>query len=254
MKVKIAAVSYTNTIPFIYGLKHFMDANKFDLTLEYPSKCADDLIQDKVDLALVPVASLKQLSEYHLVSDYCIGANGLVDTVCIYSECPIEEVETLYLDYQSRSSVMLSKILLRDYWKLSPKFIHAQEGFIENIQGKTAGLVIGDRAFDLNAKFHYVYDLAELWKQHTKLPFVFAAWVSNKELDLGFISELNSALKKGLAHISEAIEELGSKVYSISMAEKYLNDRIDYHLDKTKKQGMDMYLNLIDTFQKAEIR
>lgn len=246
MKVKIAAVSYTNTIPFIYGLKHYMDSDAFELKLEYPAKCADDLVNGLVDLALVPIAALRHLSDAHIVSDYCIGADGAVDTVCIYSEVPIEEVESLYLDYQSRSSVLLSKILLKEYWNLGPQLLHAPENFIEHIGGTTAGLVIGDRAFDLNGKFPYIYDLAKIWKDFTGLPFVFAAWVSNKPLDAKFAELLNNALSEGLMHIDLAIEELGGYADAKEMTAHYLNHRIDYVLDEPKREAMELYLAKAD--------
>ena len=53
--VRIAAVSYLNTLPFIYGLKHSRLIDTIDLDLDYPAACAKKLINGDVDLALVPV-------------------------------------------------------------------------------------------------------------------------------------------------------------------------------------------------------
>ena len=53
--IRISAVSYLNTIPFIYGLKQSELIDNIDLRLDYPSVCADKLINNEVDLALVPV-------------------------------------------------------------------------------------------------------------------------------------------------------------------------------------------------------
>ncbi len=180
--LKISAVSYLNTIPFIHGLKQSELINTIDLQLDYPSICADKLINGIVDLALVPVVVIPQLKHPYIISDYCIGANGSVDTVCLYSDVPIDKIMSIGLDYQSRTSVALLKVLLKEYWQLNPELIKADVGFEENIKGKHAALVIGDRAFTLNAKHKFIYDLSAIWKEMTDLPFVFAAWVSNTKL------------------------------------------------------------------------
>ena len=133
--LKISAVSYLNTVPFIHGLKQSVLIHSIGLQLDYPSICADKLINGIVDLALVPVAVIPKLLQAHIISDYCIGANGAVDTVCLYSDVPITEIESIALDYQSRTSVALLKILLKEYWQLNPELKKADVGFEENIKG-----------------------------------------------------------------------------------------------------------------------
>ena len=203
--LKISAVSYLNTIPFIHGLKQSELIKTIDLQLDYPSICADKLINGTVDLALVPVAVIPKLKEAYIISDYCIGANGAVDTVCLYSDVPIEEIESIALDYQSRTSVALLRVLLKEYWQLNPELKKANVGFEENIKGNHAALVIGDRAFALNTKHAYIYDLSAIWKEMTGLPFVFAAWVANTKLPQDFIISFNKALEKGLSNIDKAL-------------------------------------------------
>ena len=194
--LKISAVSYLNTIPFIHGLKQSELIKTIDLQLDYPSICADKLINGTVDLALVPVAVIPKLKEAYIISDYCIGANGAVDTVCLYSDVPIEEIESIALDYQSRTSVALLRVLLKEYWQYNPELKKANVGFEENIKGNHAALVIGDRAFALNTKHAYIYDLSVIWKEMTGFPFVFAAWVANTKLPQDFIISFNKALEK----------------------------------------------------------
>ena len=98
VKYKVSAVSYLNTIPFIHGIKSSNIYDSIDLQLDYPSVCAQKLIDDEVDIALVPVAVLNQNPSFNIVSDFCIGSNGKVDTVCLYSENPLEVIEEIYLD------------------------------------------------------------------------------------------------------------------------------------------------------------
>ena len=243
--IKVAAVSYLNTIPFIYGLRNSLIFEKVKLSLDFPSICAAKLLNNQVDIALVPIVVLPKLHYYHIISDYCIGANGAVDTVCLYSDVPISEIQSIALDYQSHTSVELLKVLLREYWNLSPKLIKSELGFEDTVKGKHAALVIGDRAFCLNNKHKYIYDLSAVWKQMTGLPFVFAVWVANIELPQKFIVDFNKALSKGL---NKKEELLSSQEYISTICkdpEDYLNNKISYTFDIEKQKAMDLFLSKI---------
>jgi chorismate dehydratase len=112
-KLKVSAVSYTNSKPFVFGLLHSDILDKIELSLDIPSVCALKLIENQVDIGLVPVAALLQIPNYHIISDYCIGANGAVDSVFIFSNKPISEIKTLKLDSQSRTSNNLARVLIK---------------------------------------------------------------------------------------------------------------------------------------------
>ena len=245
VKYKVAAVSYFNTIPFIHGIKYSNIYDSIDLQLDFPSECARKLSENDVDIALVPIAILKKNPEFKIVSDFCIGSNGKVDTVCLYSDNSLELIEEIYLDYQSQTSVELLRILCREYWKISPKLQNSEKGFENQIEDRTAALIIGDRAFTANKKYKYVYDLAEIWKEMTGLPFVFACWISNKNIDKNFLSEFNSALKFGLSEIDTSIEIEKYNYPHCNNPNDYLNNKISYILDKDKRKGMEVFLSMI---------
>ena len=126
---KVSVVSYLNTFPFIYGLRESGLDKKMDMSLDIPSVCAEKLIANKVDVGLVPVVALKQLEDAHIFSDFCIGANGVVETVCLFSDVPIDRIENIFLDYQSKTSVELLRVLLKEYWRVSPKLTEANENY-----------------------------------------------------------------------------------------------------------------------------
>ena len=110
-KYKISLVSYLNTLPFIYGLNHGEIKDEIEIQSDYPSQCADKLKNDKVDIGLVPVALLNELENYHIVSEFCIGSETYVDSVKLYSQVPLSQIEEIVLDYQSQTSVALVQIL-----------------------------------------------------------------------------------------------------------------------------------------------
>ena len=94
-KIRVAAVSYLNTKPLIYGFEKGMMKNEIELVTDFPASIADMLITDKVDISLVPVATIPFLKEYHIITDYCIGSTGEVASVCLFSDVPIKEIKTI---------------------------------------------------------------------------------------------------------------------------------------------------------------
>lgn len=239
-KLKVVAVSYLNTKPLLYGLLKSNLDRLIDLDLQMPSVCAERLKSGEADIGLVPVAVIPDIEGAQIISDYCIGAEGKVDTVCVYSEVPLEQVEALMLDYHSRTSVQLVQILLRDYWRMAPRLVNGKPGFESHISGTTAGLVIGDRTIGLDRKYAYVYDLAEAWKAHTGLPFVFAAWVSRVPLSDEFLTQFNQALASGLEFLPQLILLLQSPDPNFDL-KYYFTSSISYHLDTPKRQALNLF-------------
>jgi chorismate dehydratase len=241
--LRLSAVSYLNTKPFIYGLYRSDLAGDIDLSLDIPSVCAQKLLRGEADVVLTPVAVIPELPEAQLVSDYCIGSVGTVKTVCLYSEAPLHEIERIYLDFHSRTSVALTRILCAHYWKIQPEFIAAGPGYEEHISGKTAGLIIGDRAIGQEKRFPFAYDLGEAWMAWTGLPFVFAAWVSVKPLHPDLLARFNTALQIGLDHIPELTKILPTMPgFDV---EKYFRENISYELDEAKWLALNRFLGLV---------
>jgi len=242
-KIKISVVSYLNSKPFILGLTQSDLIDKIDLELDIPSVCAQKLIDGNVDLGLIPVAVLPQLKEKYIISDYCIGAVGKVASVMLYSDVTLEKITMILLDYQSRTSVSLVKVLAKKFWKINPEWLPAKENFESEIKETTAAVIIGDRTFGLENKYKFKYDLAEEWQKFTGLPFVFACWVANKQLPDNFLKEFNEALRTGLNNRSELIMELQISNKYPTNIDTYLNQNIDYDYDSAKKQGLELFLS-----------
>ena len=243
-KYKIASVAYLNSKPFLYGLNNFPFKSDIEYTVDTPANISVKLLNGEVDLALVPVAVLSQLKQYYLLDGYCIGAKGPVQSVCLFSERPIENCNRILLDYQSRTSVMLTKILMSKHWKLYPEFVSTEVGYENEIKNETAGLVIGDRALELKSKFKFIYDLSEEWMKLTGLPFVFAVWVSLNEIPDEIKSELTKAFQFGINSIDKVIAEEEKKFIGIDVG-NYLTYGIDYIFNDEKLKAMQLFLNYI---------
>lgn len=244
--IKISIVNYTNTLPFKWALKKSNLFSEIDLQEDIPSICAQKLIFNQVDLALVPVALLAEMDEYYIETNFCIGTNGKVDSVKLYSEVPLNKIKTITLDYQSKTSINLAKLLCKFFWKIDVTYLDSTPNYENKINSTNAAVVIGDRTFLLNNTFKYEYDLAEEWQHFTGLPFVFAAWVSSKKLNPDFISQFNLVLKYGVDNCLLAINENeGSLNLPKHKAIEYLTQRISYNLDSKKIEALNLFLSYI---------
>jgi len=246
-KIRISAVKYANTYPFIYGLKESGFEKKILLETDHPAECAAKLISNRADIGLTPVAALLNLQEYHIISDYCIGANGYVRTVMLLCNCTFEELNTIYLDYRSRTSVNLVKVLAKDWWKRSFKWVNTFKGFdFLNIRCNEAVVLIGDQCFEYEKSFKLGIDLSMEWKKFSGLPFVFACWAANKVIDPLFIKEFNDALKMGVNNIDAVVKFIGETgTITGEVLKQYLTENIDFNLDDNKRKGIELFLSLV---------
>ena len=241
--VKITAVSYLNTIPFIYGLRHGSSFDAEHLLLCPPASCADNFIDGSADIALLPAAVVPGLKDSQIITDYCIGAVQAVRTVELMCDCPIKDVRRIFLDPHSRTSIQLAGWLAAKVWKIAPEWV-ALEGGYDNLPQRAASgdafLLIGDKVFDHEADFRYRFDLAEQWQKATSLPFCFAVWVARKGTPYSVVDELQHAFTFGVEHIYEAVVENGfdKKPYD---AYEYLTRNIDFLLDEQKRTALDKF-------------
>ncbi len=240
--IRIAPVNYTNTYPLIYHLPKLEKEGIVKVQSMIPSAIPIALQEGSIDLGLAPIGGLSMLSEYHIVGNYGIGTDGPVASVCLFADQSIEDLEYIYLDYQSRTSVKLLKWLIKNHYNKDIKYIQtSDDSYISQITGNTGGLIIGDRAFDQLSKNKYCYDLGEIWKEATGLPFVFAVWVSKYTLDPDFIHQFDELQAQGLKDIHAVIEHYNLQNASYDM-EKYYTQNISYQITDRHRQSMEMFL------------
>jgi len=243
-KIRVGIVNYLNTKPLIYGLEKEPICEMIELIGAYPSRLAQMLKDDEIDIGLIPIAAISELPSYHIIGNFCIGTEGEIASVGLFSEVPMKKIKKIYLDYQSRSSVELLKWLITESWGITPEIVQSEnEDYRQEIKGTTAGLVIGDRALEQRKISTFIYDLGSEWRAITGLPFVFAAWVSTKPLPADFIKVFDEANSLGLSHIEDIVAAASYELYDLK---KYYTLHVSYQLDERKKRGMEKFLGLID--------
>ena len=241
VKTKIAAVSYLNTVPFVYGINR-ADSLKAQLILAPPAQCAANFASDAAEVALVPVGALPVLNDANVVTDFCIGAVRNVRTVTLMSNVPVQEVDTIFLDSHSMTSALLIKVLAAELWHINPSWQDLSDYTnLHQHPENHAFLLIGDKVFDYEGRFKYSYDLAECWQTLTGKPFVFAVWVARSGVSPEVLDGLESALSFGVERIWEAISEAKISIDPID-AYSYLTENIDFLLDFDKRESLDLFL------------
>lgn len=241
-KIRVGIVNYLNTKPLLYGIEHSPLSENIELVPDYPSNIALLLQENKIDAGLVPVVILPELPEAHIITNYCIGCTGAVASVCLFSEVPLPEIKRVVLDYQSRTSAILLKILFDKYWKQQVEWIDTKEGFENQPSGTTAALLIGDRCLAYRNQAAYTYDLGEAWNEFTGLPFVFAAWVSNKKLPHDFVHAFAEANRQGIDAIKTVAAENTIANYN---SLHYFTKNISYEWDDNKRKGLELFLTYL---------
>ncbi|MCS7085585.1 MAG: MqnA/MqnD/SBP family protein [Bacteroidia bacterium] len=243
---KIVAVSYLNTRPFADGISRNFDGTEYVLETHPPSRCAAIFAAEKADVALIPVAALLDPDFNATVQDrYCIGARGKVDSVYVFSDVPIEQIETLTLDGDSRTSNALTQLLAREWWQIRPQILPAG---VFTARRRYAFVSIGDKAIPLKDQYPYAYDLAAEWADYTaakhgeRLPFVFALW-AHRKLDERWLERWYAALEDGVSRAAESAHRWAAS-YGMTpeKAEYYLTRSIEYRFDESMARALALFL------------
>ena len=251
---RISASSYSNTAPLVWSFLYGQNHGKVELILDNaPARSAELLAHRRVDAALVPVIACQTIDNVRLIPDVCVGAREKVRSVCLVTNGQeLSEVKTVSLDVSSKTSVILTKIVFREFLGFEPAWRHAEPDLETMLAQSDAALIIGDPALQLSADSALrtphsalkVLDLAQLWHQHTSLGFVFAMWMTGQETcEIDFAA----ARDEGLAHIDGIAAKYASETgLSRDDMKRYLTENISYSVDDSMQAGLQLYFELAE--------
>lgn len=243
--LSIALVNYLNAKPFLYGIENgSKNENNFHVHLLNPAECARSFMARESEVALVPVGSLHYIQDYKIITRFGIAADKEVKTVCLLSNTPIEECHHLILDNHSMTSVLLTKLLIKNVFLTSPTYSTASVGNLEVNNGE-AVLMIGDKVFEHENLYSYKYDLASVWNQWTGLPFVFAVWIAQNNLSESKENQLEELFAFGINHLDQVIQENQA---SSDILKEYYSKYIRYQLDENYFKALHQFLDLTKEF------
>lgn len=250
--LRVGAVTYLNSKPLVERLTDF--APNITLSLDLPSRLADQMAAGELDVGLIPVAEFFRGDNYSFVPNVAVGSRGPVLSVTLFSKVPWEHIQTVALDEGSRTSAALTQILLRKRYGVKPDVVPLPIDADAEACGTDAVLLIGDRAMRACLPgFRYAYDLGEEWTAWTGLPMVFAVWAVRQGVHLGeAAAAFKQAKEYGLAHAGEiAAREAPGLGLDAGFCRRYLSNVIRYDLGPAELAGMRKFRELCEELDLA---
>jgi len=243
--IRLGAVSYLNSKPLIEDLGQLLPES--EILLDYPSRLADALAADQLDVALIPSVEYFRGAGYRIISSACVATRGPVMSVKLYSRVPPGEIQRLALDDGSRTSAALTRVILAERYGVYPESEALPMESSTMPSQADAILLIGDRAMhEPEDDFVEVMDLGQVWYDWTGLPFVFAMWIAREDADVtGIEQALNEARDRGVAAIPQIAEQQAPLLnLSVETAMTYLTQNLNYHLTSAELSGLELFRQL----------
>jgi chorismate dehydratase len=247
-KIRLSAVAYLNTKPFLAGLSAHDVRKKILITQDSPAQCSYKLRTGLADIGIVPTADLSELPEFRRITQWGICSNGPVESVLLVSHQPIDKLERILLDYQSKTSNQLMRILAEDHFKCSCIFEETVAGYEARIDAVSGAVIIGDRALRARGQFAYQYDLSDAWKKFTGLPFVFAVWVASGRVNADLEADLSQALELGVNMVESVASEFQDEFPGIDV-DRYLGNCIQYQITQEHEAAIELFLEKIQMME-----
>lgn len=241
---RISASSYSNTAPLVWSFLYGQNRASVEIILDTaPSRSAELLAGGRVDAALVPVIAYQLIEGLRLVPGVCVGAREKVRSVCLITKGDsLEQVKSVSLDVSSKTSVVLTKIIFREFLGFEPAWRDAEPDLEAMLAASDCALLIGDPALTIDETKYRKFDLAETWRGLTGFGFVFAMWMTRRAaLDIDFAA----ARDEGLAHIDEIVSNYETDLtLSREDLRAYLSENISYSIDDSMQEGLELYFAL----------
>jgi predicted solute-binding protein len=260
-KTKISIVRYLNAAPLAWGILEGQQSGDFQPVLSTPAECADQLSSGAVDIGLIPSIEYQRIKGTKVIPGPVIASRHRVRSVLLISTKPLWEVKTVACDSGSRTSVVLARILMDEFYQSKPEFRSSEPDLARMLGQSDAAVLIGDTALKfmedneqpnaekqkaylkLSPEPLLVFDLVERWKTLTGLPFVFAFWAARSGFqDKAVIELLKASRDFGAANTTVIAERYAQ---TLSMKKEYLQDYLDrnvsYYTDEACAEGLRLF-------------
>lgn len=243
--VRVGAVSYLNTRPLVFGFEQGVAADRIVLSYDVPSTLAARMAAGDLDVALLPVIELARIPNLVVVPGLAIGSRGPCRSVILASRRPLDEIASVALDPESRTSNALARVLLAEAGRDAIAYVEGPRDLEAALRVADAAVRIGDKAlFEPVPDGVATHDLGAVWTRATGLPFVFAVWAARP-----------TVVDRSLYRAFHASKRLGSQVLDLigedytwngrqwpEIAVPYLREAMRYRLGAQEVAGMRRFL------------
>ena len=253
---RLGMVNYLNMAPIHDKWKATVTRDDLELVEAPPAVLNKKLANGEIDLGFVSSYEYAVHPEqYKILSGLSISANGPVGSVFLFSHVPLDQLDgaRVLLSSQSETSVSLVKIILEEFNHVIPQYETGDVIRVKDGEFK-ALLAIGDDALRLvdTSRYLYQFDLGDMWKRETGLPFVFAVCAVREdfcEQQHEMLLEIHNELLRCRDEGKEELKTICSiSAPRIPMTEKrcyeYLS-AIEYDLSGQKRKALETFFEYL---------
>ncbi|MEO8598140.1 MAG: menaquinone biosynthesis protein [Candidatus Solibacter sp.] len=254
---RVAAVSYLNTSPLVWGMLHGPQRDRFQLDFRLPAGCADEVAAGGADIGIVPSFELTR-QDLEIIPGCGIACHGPVRSILLISSRPATEIRTLALDTSSRTSVQLVQVILERRYGVVPQTMPHAPQLDAMLQAADAALIIGDPALHIEPESlpWHVYDLGAEWVGMTGLPMVFAVWAARQgTVTPDLVTAFQESCRYGLDRMDEIVAvESPARGFPPGVVRDYLTQNIVHELGERDYRGMELFLEYASRGSAAEMK
>ena len=241
---RVCAVSFLNTVPLVWGMMYGPEKDLFDLSFSVPSECADRVARGDADIGIIPVAEIKRL-QLPFLREVGIACRGPVRTILLISKTRPEQIRTLAADSSSRTSVMLTRVVLKRKYGCSPEVRIQPPNLTDMLAQADAALIIGDPALQIEPDSlpYHVLDLGKEWTEMTGRAMIFALWSGPAR----FMTDENArafaaSCRFGLEHLDDIVAiSSRERGFPEPLVREYLTRNLVLDLTPDDLKGLDLF-------------
>ena len=241
--IRVSAVEYLNARPLVHALE--TRADLFDVQFDIPARCAAQLHDRSVDLALIPSIEYVRSSDYRIVPGLAVASEGEVASVALFTTRPVTSLRSIAVDSSSRTAAALLGVLCAEWWDIDPKLVKLRPDLPVMLKRCDAALVIGDAALFLDYESQGLdkVDLGDEWTAMTSLPFVWAMWVGRATvLRPDHVTALQAARASGVLACDEIVaSHCPDDEEQLEIGRRYLRDNVSFDLDDRALAGLKKF-------------
>ncbi|MEP6733133.1 MAG: menaquinone biosynthesis protein, partial [bacterium] len=246
--MRVGRIPYVNCYPVYGAIDRKIVSLDAELVDGVPTALNHAMAAGTLDVSVISaVEYARDAARYLLLPDLAISCDGPVRSVMLFSRRPAESLDggRVLVSRSSMTSVLLLRLMFEQVWRSEPAFVPWDAEIADlartGTEAHDARLIIGDAALLLTSgasevakDYPYVYDLGQVWKDWTGLPFVFAVWVAQRSSAvagcLAVHAQLIESRDWGLKHLDQlAAQAAVATGVSRQAALEYLSG-LDYGL------------------------
>lgn len=267
--MKLGRIPYVNCYPVYGAIDRGHVRVDADIADGVPTALNRMMADGALDVSVISAVEYARAGDrYLLLPDLAISCDGPVRSVMLFTTRPAEELDgdSVVVSRSSMTSVALLELLFTHVWRSAPAFVpgDSEPSDLEALRAP-AHLVIGDAALMLRSamlrgdtRFTHAYDLGEVWREWTGLPFVFAVWVAQRTTPAAAALSLHAGLMAsrawGLSHLDVLAEQAASVTgVPLDGCREYLAG-LDYGLRLPHLQGLSEFFQRLEAAGRVPAR